>query len=271
MKLFFLFFLFLVGFVAAEEAAAPAQASAAAPETPKPLPPHQPQHILTDMPKAHPQVQVSCYLPPLNTEKEFRPGDIVDALVGVSNEGTDPIVFHMMAGALLTSADPPQFYQNFTEFPYNITIHPTHAATVHYKFRPDPRVEARTFNMIIVAFYHDAVGTNYSSTAYNATFELSDFPDKMDAITFFMYLGGLALLILLAVVFYKPLRKMMRSKMNPAARPKKEHTKEEEEDQLKALLAGTPAGELLKREEEQKKKAQSPSPRPSRRTPSTSS
>lgn len=173
-------------------------------EAPKPWVP--PPHILTDMPDPADDVVVSCHLPPIAKDSKFRPGDIVDALIGLSNEGELPVTVTAVAGAFVHPLDPSVHYQNFSEFPYNVTVFPQDTWTVLYKFRSDPRLEPRELGMFLRIFYRDAEGTNFSTTAFNGTFILSEFPDKVDARTFFTYTGVAAAVVLLGIVFYKPIK-----------------------------------------------------------------
>ncbi|KAJ4459566.1 putative translocon-associated protein TRAP alpha subunit [Paratrimastix pyriformis] len=216
-----------------------------------------PPHILTNMPSAHPDVLAACHFPPISADKKFHPGDIVDALVTVANDASSGMIVTNVAGALTSPYDFNMYYQNFTDFDYNITVRPEEEWTVHYKFQADPRIEPRTMGMIIAVFYHDEAGKNFSNIAYNGTFEFSDFPDKIDTKTFFGYLGGLAAVVMLGIFGYKPVMEMMSSKRTKSA-PK---TGDEPATETDQWLKGTAAEPRQRQASKSRSPSRSRSPR----------
>lgn len=129
----------------------------------------------------------------LNNVKDatFPSGEFVTSLITFRNEAENPnyrIVF--VIGHLKEST---YFVQNFTGNPYSRVVAGGEGTTVKYRFKADPSLESREYNLVIQVFFQNEDNTTYVTTAYNDTVTITDAATTFDAATVITYsalIGG---------------------------------------------------------------------------------
>jgi len=124
-------------------------------------------------------------------DNKFAAGEYVTSLVAFRSEPENPnyrIIF--VIGHLKEST---YFVQNFTGNSYSRLVTPGESTTVKYRFKADPSLESRDYELVIQVFFQNEDNTTYVTTAYNGTVTITDAATTFDAATFFTYaalIGG---------------------------------------------------------------------------------
>lgn len=183
-------------------------------QPPQQQPPPQFIHPLTNMPDASEDVKVSSFFVS-HPENEFPSGDDINCLVGFRNEGDEPFRLIGVMGSINYGYDFSVYLQNFTFAPFNATIPGGQEITFPYEFTPDWSLEPMQYQVGLSVFYEDAM-RNYSSTFFNSTFQIVEAEGAMDSKTFFSYVGGGGLALIVAYMYMFKFRGSRKPKKSSA-------------------------------------------------------
>ena len=169
----------------------------------------------------HPDVSITSVFPS-SADLKFTSGEIVDFLVGFTNENAGKrFNITRVFGFLSHPQEPTHIMQNFTQILYHSISFPQSTNTLLYRFYPDPNLESRDYSFSAIINYHDGP-TQYFNYVYNGTIFLENAPEDFDGSSV------LTLLILAALIgfpFYlyspstitKPFKKFTSPKASPAS------------------------------------------------------
>lgn len=124
-------------------------------------------HPLTDMPESSPDVICSGVFPN-NPGNRLPLSDVVDAMVGLVNEGQEPINVTRVMGSLNSPFDFNYYIQNFTEQQFNTIIHEDEEYTFRYRFRPIDTLDPVEYHIALTVFYENDEEL-FSHTFFNDT------------------------------------------------------------------------------------------------------
>jgi len=155
-------------------------------------------HILTDMPEASPDVMCFGVLPKYLDDR-LPIGETIDALVGIVNEGQEPINVTAITGSLNSPYDFNYYLQNFTESKLNVIILEDEEMNFRYQFKPIETIDLDVeYKIALTAFYENDEEL-FSFTFYNGTVV---FYEAESASTTQMLVYGGAAVAALAGAFY---------------------------------------------------------------------
>jgi len=143
-------------------------------------------------------------------------GKEVEILTVLKNKGELALTVTSIKASFNYPLDHKYYIQNFTEFPYALTVAPSEEYTISYVFQPDALLEPRDYDLVVQMFYGDAEGQNYTSVVFNSTIDMVEVGTAVDAQTFFVYLGVVAVLGLVLFMIYKALGHWRESNKNVA-------------------------------------------------------
>jgi len=124
-------------------------------------------HALTDMPESSPDVICSGLFPKLIGNR-MALGEVMDAIVGLVNEGQEPINVTKVMGSLNSPFDFNYYIQNFTEQNLNTVIHEDEEYTFRYRFRPIDTLDPVEYHIALTVFYENDEEL-FSHTFFNDT------------------------------------------------------------------------------------------------------
>lgn len=168
-------------------------------------------HILTNMPSAHPDVRIGFVLPK-NDASRLPAGEEVEILVGIANDSDDYLNITNIAGSVNSPVEYRMHIQNFSVayLSYEqepLVIEPHTEITVAYHFKPDAMLDPRDYQIGLTVFYADAGAeetvTRFSTTFFNNTVEIFEAEYELDTRGFFNYLILAALVGALLFGAYK--------------------------------------------------------------------
>lgn len=156
-----------------------------------------------------PDVQVSYVFPDFPAQR-LPSGQIIESLVGFTNNGKRTFNITHIAASLNHPQDFRYYIQNYTKFVYGVLVHPGEQVSLSYKFIPDPYLEPREFGLVVSVYYHDEVGGNFTTAFFNGTVDIVDPDSGFDFQQAFIYLGLFTIVGLGGFFAYKSLSKKTR-------------------------------------------------------------
>eukprot|EP00164_Ancoracysta_twista_P000460 GFYU01000619.1.p1 GENE.GFYU01000619.1~~GFYU01000619.1.p1 ORF type:complete len:262 (+),score=106.55 GFYU01000619.1:66-788(+) len=171
-----------------------------------------PQHILTDIPPPHDDLEFSFIFPDY-LSNNFQGGDNVDVVVGLYNKGEETFNITNVAGSLNAPFQFSYFIQNYTISEYDLLLGPDERATIGYTFKPDALLEPEIeFTLALTAFYNDNDENYYGTTFFNSTITTFEKPIEFDSQQFFTYVGGAGVALLVFLLFSNSMSSGTKSK-----------------------------------------------------------
>jgi len=127
-----------------------------------------------------------------------------EIILGFKNTGHATFNITFIEASLRYPQDFRYFIQNFTEAEYAIPVGPLEEISVSYFFEPNELIEPREFGFVADVYFWDTINdVEHQALFFNGTVEIIEREGSIDAQTLFTYIGGLALLGLLAYIGYK--------------------------------------------------------------------
>jgi len=156
-----------------------------------------------------PDVHTSYVFPDYPSQK-LPSGELVEVLVGFTNNGQKTVKITNIGASLNHPQDFRYYIQNYTKFEYDVLVHPDEQVSLAYRFRPDALLEPREFGLIVSVYYHDEVGGNFTTAFFNGTIDIVDPDNGFDFQQAFIYLGLVAIVGLGGFFAYQALGKKTR-------------------------------------------------------------
>lgn len=137
-------------------------------------------HPLTDMPEASPDVQVVGLLNPSVSidavlSQKVVHGTEVTAIVGVVNNGQDPINVTSIMGSLNNNEDFGYYLHNFTQTEYSAWLEEGEEVSIGYTFKTAGNLDPVKYTVALTAFYENEEEL-FSHTFFNETMEFLEAP-----------------------------------------------------------------------------------------------
>ena len=104
-------------------------------------------------------------------EEGFYPGKPAHVVVGFKNQGTNPITFKYIAGALYYHLDHQHIIENYTAAMYDVVVKPAAEFSFTYPFRLHPMLSEGEYGLEFAATYV-IDSSNYASLFYNQTIQV---------------------------------------------------------------------------------------------------
>jgi len=123
---------------------------------------------------------------------------IVEFLVGFSNNGESEFVVEALDASFRYPMDFSYHIQNFSAIAYQKTVKPGQEATVAYSFVPADAFAGRSIGLTINLAYRDTEGNFFFDPVFNETVQVVEFDEGLDTEVFFMYvmIAGIGVLVL---------------------------------------------------------------------------
>eukprot|EP00696_Hemimastix_kukwesjijk_P007473 gnl/Hemi2/19454_TR6464_c0_g1_i1.p1 gnl/Hemi2/19454_TR6464_c0_g1~~gnl/Hemi2/19454_TR6464_c0_g1_i1.p1 ORF type:complete len:242 (-),score=120.12 gnl/Hemi2/19454_TR6464_c0_g1_i1:361-1086(-) len=201
-------------------------------------------HILTGLPAGHADVQTGSIFPAM-PDSRFPSGEVIDILVGFSNNANETLNVTAIAGSVNAPHDFRLHIQNFTiSRPYQLVSGNSEASLVYY-FKPDAMLDPREYVVAITVLYEDEAGNKFSNTVFNDTIEIYEPESAFDARAVFTYTAVLGSLGVVALLGYKVLqniqKKQRRSRVVETGTTKKGQSANDNSDWLEGIVPKKPA------------------------------
>jgi len=152
---------------------------------------------------------------PGSVDKKFTVGEVVELVVGFTNNGDKTLNVTSLYASLRYPVDWRVYVQNFTRQNVGVTVGPSEQIDFLYTFRPDPLLDPREFGLAAQVFYRDSENNNYTSFFYNSTIFLQEANEGIDIQLIFTYVGILAVVGLIGFFAYKAIAKATKKSRGP--------------------------------------------------------
>ena len=119
----------------------------------------------------------------------------MDVMVGLVNEGQEPINVTNIAGSLNSPYDFNYYMQNFTQVPYNAIIHEDEELTLRYQFKPMSTLDLNVeYTIALTAFYENDEEL-FSETFFNGTVTFYESGSTMGTQEKIVYVGCIVAIV----------------------------------------------------------------------------
>ncbi|KAL0480436.1 translocon-associated protein subunit alpha [Acrasis kona] len=149
-----------------------------------------------------PDVGVYSFLPSIH-DNTIEVGKSADVLMGFTNNGDRPFNVQYIRGYLVSPVDPTHILYNFTGTPVNVTVEAEEVATLLYRFKTNPQMDAREFGVVVDVFYLNEDRDTFATTFFNRTLNFTEASEGIDAKNIFSYLFLFIMLGLLGFGAFK--------------------------------------------------------------------